>query len=192
MDILSDIKAEIDRLESRLALVNWRELVASLPTVSPHSRNVSTKLPSVSAVYFLHNRAKELLYIGKAENLKTRWRASRNVEHDHLSKALKMDDVQLSWQEMEIRHLIIIESAFIRLWFPTWNVIGKRIPRIIQEREKTRKLEEERRRRLEPIILTPEEEADMNAELDAREQGIETWTKWHIEYYKKKEAQPMK
>jgi hypothetical protein len=187
VDIFSDIQADIDRIESRLALIYWREFVASLPAVFISSRSIVKSLPRVSAVYFLHNYD-GLLYIGKVENLKARWAASRNVEHECLDKALKIGGVRLSWKEMEIRHLVIVESAFIRLWYPVWNVVGKRIPRVVKEREK---LERERKRaeeRAKSFVFTPEEIEEMESEQRAREKGTDAWIQWTTEYHKAKEV----
>ncbi len=75
------------------------------------------RLPSVCAVYFLMRESGKLLYVGRALDLKLRWRST----HHRQEAALKLRDVSLYWLVCPFERLDVIEHLFIATRRPAWN-----------------------------------------------------------------------
>jgi excinuclease UvrABC nuclease subunit len=88
------------------------EKIQRLPSVTFRER---TLLPRVSGVYFVFNTYGELLYVGKAKNLRERWR------YHHRATQVR-GDYRIHWilgsdaAERERR-----ETIFINMFRPPWN-----------------------------------------------------------------------
>lgn len=74
------------------------------------------QLPSVSAVYFCLGSGDKVLYIGKATNIKERWK------NHHRHKQLKqIEDVRIFWMETPPDLLDDVERASIKWFNPDLN-----------------------------------------------------------------------
>jgi len=87
------------------------------------------KLPSTSGVYFHKNKAGEIIYIGKAANLKNRVR-----QYFHPSTSLRVTDaktallveeiVDIDWIEVETEvDALFLEAEMVRRYMPPYNIL---------------------------------------------------------------------
>lgn len=82
-------------------------------------------LPSASGVYFYKNSRGEIIYVGKAANLKNRVRSYFNREHsDQKTRALVREIVDANWivTDTEIDALFL-ESEMIKRYKPAFNIL---------------------------------------------------------------------
>ena len=78
-------------------------------------------------IYFLRSRHDGLLYIGKARDIRQRWRAggtgdSRYPKHQHHKRCLELGGIDLHWLEIDVGDIDIAEILAIRTYDPPWNV----------------------------------------------------------------------
>ncbi len=109
-----------------------------LPGVGMIALDVSDALPAAtSAVYFLWSASKGLLYIGKAGNLRNRWRLVYSFiktgdpmedirwdpqgTHSKLRDALELGDVTLHWLAIPRDYITLAESLLVQAHTPPWN-----------------------------------------------------------------------
>jgi hypothetical protein len=123
-------RAKLDPLETldevRALIEKWQDTtLEDLPRVAVDSPDFYDALPcAVSAIYFLGNDRQGLLYIGKATNLKTRWRRDHDapsLNHAKLEQCLDLGDVELAWWAVPTHCLVILENLLVRLHRPKWN-----------------------------------------------------------------------
>ncbi len=95
----------------------------SLPSIAIDKPKFASGLPVISAVYFIFCfiTDKQPLYIGKAVNLRSRWRPSFMAgEHRMLQQSLELDAI-LRWLEVPRRQLTVAETLLIQIYSPEWN-----------------------------------------------------------------------
>ena len=85
-----------------------------------------TKLPSSPGVYFHKNKAAEIIYIGKAANLKNRVRqyfqASRY--RDPKTDLLVNEITDIDWIEVETEvDALFLEAEMVRRYMPPYNIL---------------------------------------------------------------------
>ena len=86
----------------------------SLPCISLSSRN---NLPEIAAIYFVLNVEGVVQYIGRTNNLKTRWKY-----HHHLNKLQNYQEVKISWLQVSDASLLSeIEIVLIQHFKPHLN-----------------------------------------------------------------------
>lgn len=73
-------------------------------------------LPEVSAVYFALSSAGDVLYVGKANNLRSRW-----AGHHRKAQLRKFKNVRIAWMELPEDDLLDMESLFIVRFDPPLN-----------------------------------------------------------------------
>lgn len=91
----------------------------TLPSVPLQMRS---QLPQVQSVYLVL-AAKKILYIGRASNLRQRWR-----QHQHLKKLEDISAVQIAWiEEKDRAALFKLELDLIEKYKPIYNQTTGRI-----------------------------------------------------------------
>lgn len=113
----------------------WSGMIAidigALPGVGVDHPGFGDVLPfSTAAVYFLVSGEGRLLYIGKAANLRNRWRVAYQLIgtgidwsacHGKLKDAVALGGVVLRWWELPRRYLATAESILLQIHEPPWN-----------------------------------------------------------------------
>jgi hypothetical protein len=117
---------------------------SELPGVPIASHDVADLLPcATTAVYFLHSATRGLLYIGRATNLRSRWRLRTKAAklggphltsklgapyaidwelcHAKLSECIEIGDVTIHWLTVPRELLASAESLLIQIHSPPWN-----------------------------------------------------------------------
>ncbi len=123
---MEEIKFHFDKLTDYVCQVN----ILKLPFIFITDFDSTHTLPvNITCVYFLTHQEEGLLYVGKALNLKTRWRVQTNIygqilpefNHSCLFPAIELGNVKLHWWEIlpELRSLC--ESILIKKLKPKWN-----------------------------------------------------------------------
>lgn len=122
IELINQILQEsVNQVRSALSRLQPELFIESLPSVLIEDDGVFRELPEdVLAVYFLTHPIEELLYIGKANDLQRRWRPTGNT-HSCLDPAIRLGCVKLSWWELDVDSLSIVEDLLIKLWSPPWN-----------------------------------------------------------------------
>lgn len=87
--------------------------IALLPSLSLTERS---QLPEITAVYFALSITGEVLYVGKANNLRSRW-----YGHHRYDQLRKFRTVRLAWFETPQDELDATERAFIAYYDPPLN-----------------------------------------------------------------------
>jgi hypothetical protein len=89
----------------------------TLPSVSLEQRD---KLPKIAAVYFAISDAKEILYIGRAVCLNSRW-----ISHHRMRNIALFNGARIAWHSPGVVHsaqeLAILEKACIKHFKPKLN-----------------------------------------------------------------------
>lgn len=86
-------------------------------------------LPTTPAVYLFKDEADQILYVGKAKNLRRRLRSYRNASRRKVHK--KMRDIVRAAASIEVRlqkserDALIVETELIQSLKPAFNVVGK-------------------------------------------------------------------
>lgn len=102
----------------------------SLPFINIKNRESFESLPpNICCVYFLIHPVQGVLYVGKAINLRSRWRIKYNAwgqfnreqNHDCLLKSIRLRDVKLAWWEIPKEYKPLIENMLIKIYNPKWN-----------------------------------------------------------------------
>lgn len=129
--IAGDAVAGIDLLDPFRLL--WDRLekldIEGMPAADVDEKIVE-RLPIAPAVYFLRSRSQGLLYIGKATNLRGRWRLAYHTSgqvlwelcHARHRDAVELGDVSLHWWLLPRQYITIAESALLQMHRPPWNV----------------------------------------------------------------------
>ncbi|WP_339873467.1 exonuclease domain-containing protein [Olleya marilimosa] len=100
---------------------------ATLPSHLPTS--VFNKLPNSAGIYYFKNKKGEIIYIGKAKDIK-----KRVLSHFYSKAQKSLDlcrntadiDFELSGSELIA---LLMEDAAIKQHYPEYNVISKRVPK---------------------------------------------------------------
>ncbi len=75
-------------------------------------------LPNEPCVYLVLDKQGSVLYVGKSENLRQRWRS------DHKFEALsRLEDVKISYLKVELDLLTRVENALIKAFSPPLNFV---------------------------------------------------------------------
>lgn len=83
-------------------------------------------LPNSAGVYFHKNQAGEVIYVGKAANLKNRvrWYFQNLDRHDTKTRALVTEIVMTDWLEVETElDALFLESEMIKRYKPQYNIL---------------------------------------------------------------------
>ena len=111
-----------------LERLNPREL----PGIALDAIGFENGLPvATSAVYFLMRQGR-ILYIGRAANLRGRWRVNYFIMdppadihwaacHHRLKQSLELGGVMLHWWALPKKYLGVAESVLIQIHKPPWN-----------------------------------------------------------------------
>lgn len=99
-----------------------------LPFVALQNRQ---QLPSEPCVYLAIGRDEQVLYVGKSENLKQRWR-----NHQQYQVLSAMEEVKIAYIKADTELLSSLESALIQWYKPPLNINGKEVRGIAALREK--------------------------------------------------------
>ena len=86
---------------------------------------LKTKIPKKPGVYFFKNKKREILYIGKAADLRNRLRSyfSKSVKDARILSMLK-NAAGVSWQKTDSEiEALILESQLIKKYRPVFNVL---------------------------------------------------------------------
>jgi excinuclease UvrABC nuclease subunit len=79
-------------------------------------------LPSEPCVYLAIAKDRQILYVGKSENLKQRWKS-----HQQYQVLSAMTDVKMAYIRTEVELLHSLESALIQWYKPPLNTDGKKV-----------------------------------------------------------------
>ena len=86
-------------------------------------------LPSrLPCIYFLLHPKHGVLYIGKAKNIRQRWRSqgvaggNREPAHKHHERCVEIGNVKLSWLELDPSAHEMVETEAIHYYNPCWNI----------------------------------------------------------------------
>ncbi len=88
--------------------------------------NKLSKLPSTPGVYFYKNDNAEIIYIGKAANLKNRVRQyfQNSRTRDAKTEALLSDIADVEWTEVETEaDALFLEAELVKRYLPTYNIL---------------------------------------------------------------------
>ncbi|MDR0397577.1 MAG: excinuclease ABC subunit UvrC [Candidatus Nomurabacteria bacterium] len=82
-------------------------------------------LPNTPGVYFHKNTTGEVIYVGKAANLRNRVRSYFNREHsDTKTRALVAETTTTDWVEVETElDALFLESEMVKRYMPKWNIL---------------------------------------------------------------------
>jgi excinuclease ABC subunit C len=82
-------------------------------------------LPNVPGVYFHKGASGEVIYVGKAANLRNRVRSYFNREHDDAkTRALVAETTDTDWVEVETElDALFLESEMVKRYMPKWNIL---------------------------------------------------------------------
>jgi excinuclease UvrABC nuclease subunit len=125
--IIEAMATHVDALLSCLARLD----LSLLPRIEIRTESLYQELPrQTTAIYFLIHPTEGLLYVGKAVNLKSRWKPHtypdgeiyEALTHSCLKLALEMGGVEIAWWTVPKRYLTIVETLLIQHWSPKWNV----------------------------------------------------------------------
>src|SRR3989344_7131238 len=86
---------------------------------------LKTKIPKKSGVYFFKNKKREILYIGKAADLRNRLRSyfSKGIKDVRILGMLK-NATGVSWQKTDSEiEALILESQLIKKHRPMFNIL---------------------------------------------------------------------
>ena len=126
IEILTAVNDVNRRIEALLRSLDFAEL-PSIPLESLIS--CDDIAPGISCLYFLMHPIHGLLYVGKAKDLRQRWRASgfypgeeRSATHQYHERCIELGDVCLSWLPLDETAHEIAETIAIRCFEPHWNV----------------------------------------------------------------------
>lgn len=109
--------------------------LSDLPFIEIENELSYESLPrKISCIYFLLHDKEGLLYIGKTQDLYTRWLYRKSdfpnnppdVEHHTLWRCMKLENVKLHWFEMSRTLATIIEPIVIKKLKPEWNIVLNR------------------------------------------------------------------
>ena len=121
--------------------------IETLPSVSMSER---FDLPIVNGVYFVLGSQGEILYIGKAANLRKRW-----YGHHLLENRLRLATCKIAWLLADETILLDeLEDACIAHFSPQWNKILKRQDSEITNNALRQRRFRERRKAQEPVRRT--------------------------------------
>jgi excinuclease ABC subunit C len=84
------------------------------------------KLPTTPGVYFHKNRSGEIIYIGKAANLRNRVQQyyRRNRIHDPKTDRLIGEIMDTDWTELETEvDALFLEAELVRRYLPRYNIL---------------------------------------------------------------------
>jgi hypothetical protein len=85
-----------------------------LPSLSLGDR---CQLPNVAALYFVLNAQHEVLYIGRAKSLKSRWRS-----HHRLADFAPHAEIRIAWVTVSDHYLLpALEDACLAYFHPPYN-----------------------------------------------------------------------
>lgn len=111
-------KKMLAALESaRFYLLQFR--LEDLPSIELKGRQSIRSLPDESAVYVLADESGVVYYVGKANNLKSRWNS-----HAIMKRAIEREDLRLFYWGIPIGFLASVESFLITQLRPLWNQSG--------------------------------------------------------------------
>jgi len=99
---------------ARFYLLNLK--ATELPGADIETCEARKMLPSISAVYFVIDDAGRIVCIGKAYNLKDRWKA-----HHCAPRLSELTGARLAWCELPFGYLTAVESLLIQVHRPAWN-----------------------------------------------------------------------
>jgi len=102
---------DVDRVLKGITLDSVK--VLDLPMLSLSEKG---SLPEVPAVYFALSCANEVLYIGRAINLRSRWR-----QHHRYDQLRRFHKVRLAWLELSEYELDTTERILIEAYEPPLN-----------------------------------------------------------------------
>lgn len=74
------------------------------------------RLPIASGIYFVIDDSNEILYIGQAINIKTRW-----YYHHRKHEFKGREDIRIAWLDIDRDHLRKAESILIDIYQPCLN-----------------------------------------------------------------------
>lgn len=101
---------ENDTTSLDLSILPWVPLQAKL------------NLPELQSVYFVLGTANEVLYVGKAINLRQRWNVGA---HHKMASFLAFPDVRIAWLPVrEADRLAAVETQYIDHFHPRLNTQG--------------------------------------------------------------------
>jgi len=116
------------RVQSLLKDLDFREL----PSIAIDSLEACDKIPrGIPCLYFVHHPSFGLLYLGKAVDLRRRWKAEgrigqlRTALHQIHKRCIEIGNVTLSWFQLDPRAHEIAETIAIRFFHPWWNTRKK-------------------------------------------------------------------
>ncbi len=105
--------------------------IDELPGIRVEHVRSCRELPLEPAVYFLKSLSLGLLYIGRATNLRSRWRTESYIDdatiinwdrcHAKHKEALDLGDVTLHWWAIDRELLGVVESILLQIHSPPWN-----------------------------------------------------------------------
>jgi hypothetical protein len=133
-DIAVEIEQAVDTVNASVQDALRAVDLAKLPFVVLDSLEACDKIPrGISCLYFLRHTPSGLLYVGKAADLRGRWRAEgraggeRKALHHLHARCIEVGGTVLSWFQLHQRAHEIAETVAIRVLHPPWN-IRKRVP----------------------------------------------------------------
>lgn len=106
--------------------------IADLPSAPMVSPDFNIFLPTAtSAIYFIRSKSRGLMYIGRATNVRNRWRKATSwvrsdticweMCHHRFRDALKLKDCVLHWLPVPKPYLGVLEGLLIHYHKPPWN-----------------------------------------------------------------------
>jgi excinuclease UvrABC nuclease subunit len=120
-NIHSSLEDAFQQIESTVNSIETE----SLPSIDITDIDFYRKLPTSSGLYFI-KKDKDLLYVGKAVNLRNRFTVQRdrfnNVKKTHhiVEKAI---GCKLYYLTLNKKYITIAESILLKSKVPIWNVV---------------------------------------------------------------------
>lgn len=134
--ILTNIETIVGKFDLRMSkIINHRKILAEiheLPCVKITDFNSTNDLPfRICCLYFVWNEINGILYIGKAYDLRQRWRYGKDekslnpyTSHHMMERAIR-SGATLSWFTCPKEYTTTAEQMLIKYLKPSWNTIHK-------------------------------------------------------------------
>jgi hypothetical protein len=125
--VVSEIERAVDEVNTRIISFLQKLDLKKLPSIPIDSLEACDKIPrGITCLYFVLHPS-SLLYVGKAKDLRARWRAAghvgeeRQAMHGLHNRCIDVGKCHLSWLRLHIEAHEIVETLAIRVLHPAWN-----------------------------------------------------------------------
>ena len=125
---------DLVKIQTYISLIGDEVALLDL-TLLPHAPvtlEVGQSLPNTSGIYFVTDESmSRLFYVGRAVNLRGRWKVDRNIFNDVMPvswnntivRATELGGCHVRWFPCPKELLTVLEMAAIQRFKPEWNQV---------------------------------------------------------------------